>query len=416
VKDPLAESTLRARRIALVTLLILAGIVVWAVLQPAVVGTVAILFSIILMIMLHEFGHFVMAKRGGMKVTEFFIGFGPRLWSFRRGETEYGVKAFFLLGGYVRIIGMHNLEEVAPEDEPRAYRSRPFRDRLGVAVAGSAMHFLIALVLIFVLLAAYGDPRTAEALPIVGSVLDGSPAQAAGLQEGDRIVAVDGTPIEVWQDVPDLVEPRFGDDIVVTVDRDGEQLDLAITPEAVERDGETVGRVGVANSGDITPYERVSLPSAFTDSFVLFSNGARNSVDGLGTVFSPSGLSRYWEALTNEGQDETGEQVNERFVSPVEFPRLAGFAVEEGGAAVLQLLIAINIFIGIFNLIPLLPFDGGHVSIAVYEKVASTIRRRPVHADVAKLLPVTSAVILVLGFILITSIYLGIVSPLQNPF
>ena len=109
------------------------------------------------MIMLHELGHFVMAKRAGMKVTEFFLGFGPRLWSIRRGETEYGVKAI-PAGGYVRIIGMSNIEEVDPADEERTYRSKPYRHRLGVAVAGSTMHFIIAAVLLFLLYAAVGEP------------------------------------------------------------------------------------------------------------------------------------------------------------------------------------------------------------------------------------------------------------------
>ena len=116
---------------------------------------IAVILAFFVMIMLHEFGHFVMAKRAGMKVTEFFVGFGPRLWSVRKGETEYGFKAF-PLGGYCRIIGMTNLEEVDPEDEPRAYRSKRFLPKLGVALAGSTMHFLIALVLIFVVLVGVG--------------------------------------------------------------------------------------------------------------------------------------------------------------------------------------------------------------------------------------------------------------------
>ena len=111
------------------------------------------------MIMLHEFGHFVAAKRSGMKVTEFFVGFGPRLWSVTRGETEYGVKAI-PLGGYCRIIGMTNLEEVEPEDEPRAYRNKRTGPKVLVAAAGPAVHFLIALVLMFAVLFFAGDYRS----------------------------------------------------------------------------------------------------------------------------------------------------------------------------------------------------------------------------------------------------------------
>ncbi len=123
-------------------------------------GTIGVLAAIIAMIMLHELGHFVMAKRAGMKVTEFFLGFGPRLWSIRRGETEYGVKAI-PAGGYVRIIGMSNVDEVDPADEERTYRSKPYRHRLGVAVAGSTMHFIIAAVPAVPALAAAGLPTAA---------------------------------------------------------------------------------------------------------------------------------------------------------------------------------------------------------------------------------------------------------------
>src|SRR5207253_5246298 len=107
-----------------------------------------VIVALFVMIMLHELGHFLAANRSGMKVTEFFIGFGPRIWSIKRGETEYGVKAV-LLGGYCRIIGMTNLEDVAPEDEPRAYRSKGYFARVLVAAAGPAVHFVIALVLMF---------------------------------------------------------------------------------------------------------------------------------------------------------------------------------------------------------------------------------------------------------------------------
>ncbi|HYT38415.1 MAG TPA: site-2 protease family protein, partial [Acidimicrobiia bacterium] len=121
------------RQAAVTALLLLVGIVVLAVARPRLAGTIGVLAAIIAMIMLHELGHFVMAKRAGMKVTEFFLGFGPRLWSIRRGETEYGVKAI-PAGGYVRIIGMSNLDVVDPADEERTYRAKPYRHRLGVAV------------------------------------------------------------------------------------------------------------------------------------------------------------------------------------------------------------------------------------------------------------------------------------------
>ena len=132
MRDPLEAVEIDNRRAITYVVLALAAAVVLAVAKPNLFGTIAVILSFFVMIMLHEFGHFVMAKRAGMKVTEFFVGFGPRVWSVQKGETEYGLKAF-PLGGYCRIIGMTNLEEVDPEDEPRAYRSKPFLPKLGVA-------------------------------------------------------------------------------------------------------------------------------------------------------------------------------------------------------------------------------------------------------------------------------------------
>src|SRR5436305_7570047 len=126
----------------------------------------AVIFAIIAIVMLHELGHFVTAKWAGMKVTEYFFGFGPRLWSIKKGETEYGIKAV-PLGGYVRIIGMSNLEQVDPEDEPRTYRQKSYPRRLSVAVAGSFMHFLLAFLLLVVIWTAVGIPKPTTTIGLI---------------------------------------------------------------------------------------------------------------------------------------------------------------------------------------------------------------------------------------------------------
>src|SRR5688500_16533769 len=156
-------------------------------------AVILIIVALIVMIFLHELGHYVTAKAAGMKVTEFFLGFGPKIWSFRRGETEYGVKAI-PAGAYVRIIGMSNLEEVDPADEDRTYRAKSYGRRLSVAVAGSTMHFVMAFVLIFVVFAGFGvqDDSTWR----IGTISKPSAAFDAGLQPDDRIVAVDGESFE----------------------------------------------------------------------------------------------------------------------------------------------------------------------------------------------------------------------------
>ena len=182
--------------------------------------TVLLVLALIGCIVAHEFGHFITAKAAGIKVTEFFVGFGPRLWSVRRGETEYGVKAV-PLGGYCRILGMNNLEEVDPADEPRTYRQAPVGRRLSVALAGSAMHFLIAIVVLFAMFFWTGDngnylaspsalPASNPIVEIDGLSTGASPAQLAGFHLGDRIVAVDGRHFTNWAQLSGYIQAHPG--------------------------------------------------------------------------------------------------------------------------------------------------------------------------------------------------------------
>jgi membrane-associated protease RseP (regulator of RpoE activity) len=403
LRDPLGDTRADARRIVLTIALIVGGVAVFGLFKPRVLGTVAVLFSIPVVIIAHEFGHFIMAKRADMKVTEFFLGFGPRLWSVRRGETEYGVKAFFPLGGYVRIIGMTNVEEVDPADEPRTYRQKAYRHRLGVAVAGSAVHFLIAGSLLFIIYGFVGEP---SARPVVSQIVEDSPAARSDFRLGDRIVAVDGHPVKDWDEIPEYVRPRGEQRLVFTVERDGRRLDIPLVPqERKVEGGRTVGFVGLGPQ----EYLRTrSLPEALGGAAIDTPRAAKEAVVALGSMFSPSGVRNYGEVLT--GQE--GSDPNHRFVSPVGVARLAGEAVNIGLRAVLILIFVINVFVGVFNMVPLLPLDGGHVAIATYEKIASMITRRRVQVDVARLLPITAAVVAVLVVIGISALYLDIVRPL----
>src|ERR671911_150954 len=195
---------------------------------------VLVVFGIVVMIFLHELGHFLTAKWSGMKVTEFFIGFGPRIWSFQRGETEYGFKVI-PGGAYVRIIGMNNLDEVDPADEPRTYRQQSFPKRLLVVSAGSIMHMLQAFVLLVLLLGVVGVPGgslTDDAARArnweVGSVVQGSAADDAGLREGDRIVSFNGHDVATWADVTDDIRAsEVGDQVTLGIERDGRPTTLS---------------------------------------------------------------------------------------------------------------------------------------------------------------------------------------------
>src|SRR5581483_4419443 len=245
------------RRAATTALLLVIAMAVLAYFRPQLAGTIGVLAAIVLMIMLHELGHFVMAKRAGMKVTEYFLGFGPRLWSFRRGETEYGVKAI-PAGGYVRIIGMSNLDVVEPEDEERTYRSKPYHDRLGVAVAGSTMHFIIAYLLLLAVYALVGIPA---ARPIIQQIVPDSPAQHSEFRVGDRIVAINGIRMKGWEDIPTYVESHGESELVFTVIHKGssQPTDVALKPRAETVDGKQVPRVGI---GPEQYLQTKPLPSA----------------------------------------------------------------------------------------------------------------------------------------------------------
>src|SRR3546814_53039 len=198
------------------------------------------------MIFLHELGHYLTAKWGGMKVTEFFIGFGPRIWSFQRGDTEYGLKVI-PAGAYVKVIGMNNLDEVDPADESKTYRQASYPRRMAVAVAGSTMHFLQALVILFVLYAFVGVPGgslTEDKEWEVGEVVPGSAAADAGLQPGDRVLEVDGTRYETFTEFADDVASRPGEDVTLSVARDGEVLEVPAEIGVVPSD-RSRGQLGV---------------------------------------------------------------------------------------------------------------------------------------------------------------------------
>lgn len=386
------------------------------------------LFLILAMLFLHELGHFLTARSAGMKVTEFFLGFGPRLWSFRRGETLYGLKAI-PFGAYVRIIGMNNLEQVPPAEEHRTYRSKPYWRRMSVAVAGSTMHFLLALVLIFSFLVVGG--RT-ESVPspdwTVSQVVPGSPAHKAGLLPGDRIVSVNDSPVATMDDMV-AVLPGPGTPVGLGVQRGGDVLTRSLTLDTHPQDASR-GYVGIGSrSARLYQPVEVGYFEAVPETFEEFGFIVRESVFGIGRIFSPGGLSNFFQRVVDQpaspevssvgGQTgiETGAEDGDRVVSILGVLNLfSDFIADitENYGELLLLFAIVNIFIGVFNMIPLLPFDGGHVAIATYERLRSR-RGRRYTADVSKMVPVAYAVVLVLIFVGIGALYLDASDPVQLP-
>ncbi|MGH9165801.1 MAG: M50 family metallopeptidase [Acidimicrobiales bacterium] len=413
---------------ALVRLLVVVAGGVVAAYLTGVTQTVLVVVAIVVMIMLHELGHFATAKWSGMKVTEYFLGFGPKLWSVRRGETEYGVKAI-PAGGYVKIIGMSNLETVDPADEARTYRQQPFRNRLAVAVAGSTVHFILAFLLLWSIFAVVGLVDYDKPQLQIGSIsrlaTGPSPAQQAGLAVGDKLVAVDHAAVANWDAVTSYIRKRPGRTIVFTVQRGQRRLELPVVPADLAKvdPGPNVatgkpskaprGYVGI---GATYPVVKAGPIESLGKATTGLGRASVDTVKALGAIFSPSGASSYGRQLVGDRGDQAQPGGDDpRFLSPVGFVRVASQAADTGWREVLTLLFSINVFVGLFNMIPLLPLDGGHVAIATYERIRSR-RGHRYQADIAKVMPIYYAVFLLIVFIGVSSLYLDVVKPLSNPF
>jgi membrane-associated protease RseP (regulator of RpoE activity) len=262
--------------------LVIVGLLVWlGVTNP---WTLVFVIGLLISILLHEVGHFVTARRTGMKVTQFFMGFGPRLWSTQRGEVEYGARAL-PLGAFVRIIGMNMHDEVDAADEQRAYRNKSYPRQLLVITAGSLMHVVIALVLFMGIYTVSGRYQETGDVLIGVPPAAGSPAESAGLQEGDVIVSAGGLPVETRDELVSVITATDpGEVLEITYVRNGvettTQATLAPNPGNPE-----IGYLGVATSS--TDYVKQSIPQAVWHSFGDVITTAGNSIRGVVTALNP---------------------------------------------------------------------------------------------------------------------------------
>ena len=424
-----------------------AGLVGLAIFVIGVLGSIA----------LHEVGHLVPAKRFGVRVTQYMVGFGPTIWSRLRGETEYGVKAI-PFGGYIRMVGMFpphrnrqgelvlaasstgpfqsmiedarrtSVDEVRAGEEHRAFYQLPVRQKLVVMLGGPTMNLFLAGLLYTVALVVLGVPTltttVAQVAPCVpANVVDEctdsdpqSPAAAADVQAGDQIVAVDGVAYNDWLDVVDVVRAQPGDEVVLTVARGDRTLDLPVTVGSTEvPDPDNPTKVVTAGFIGLSPaveQQRSSI-SAVPERMWEFV-----SRSGQAILSIPSKMVGVWQAaFGDEERDPTG---------PVSVVGVGKFsvAVAEDQATVgwkvanwLTLLAALNMALFFFNLIPLLPLDGGHVAGALYEGGRRQIakargRPDPGPVDVARMLPVAYSVAFLLIGMSVLLIYADIVNPI----
>ena len=388
-------------------------------------GVALFVYALLVVIMIHELGHLTAAKVFDFKAPQYFLGFGPTLWSIKRGETEYGVKAI-PAGGFVKIVGMSPYEEVDPEDVPRSYPNKPAWQRAILLVAGSATHWVVGFLLLLIVAMGFGFP---EATNQIAHVVPKSElgietaALRAGLQEGDRIVAVGGQPVREWEDIVAYIEARGNEEGTFTIERDGETFEQDIligqivmkdgtpvdaAPPGQEarppREGESVsGFLGVAPDQQVArsgPIEGIKFAGATTWDFTV------RSLTSLPEVFAPVFNGELWRSLGEEGERDP-----EGAVGLVGAGRVAGAAVDAGMyAELLSFIAGLTIFIGLMNLLPLPPLDGGHLLVLGIEKVTG----KPV--DVKKLIPVAAVVIAFFLVLFAAVLYLDLARPIKIPF
>jgi membrane-associated protease RseP (regulator of RpoE activity) len=409
----------------------------------------------------------VPAKRFGVRVSHYMVGFGPTLWSRVRGETEYGLKAV-PLGGYVRLVGMYppgeavgnppartwlgrlardarqaSAEEILPGEDARAFYHLTTPKKLVVMLGGPVMNLLIAVVLMAVTLVGFGLPVLGTTLASVNQCIipadapadrtctssdEAAPGSAAGLQPGDTVVSYDGTPVSSWEELTPLIRASGDETVPVVVERDGEQLTLSVTPVVADRpvvddngevvvgsDGEPktqkVGFVGVAPQQELRRQSLLDVPGAVVDR-------TWQTVTVVATL--PARVVDLVQSEVN-GTPRDSSSV----VGVVGIGRFAGEIASTDDLdwqiktlALLDMLASLNIALFAFNLIPLPPLDGGHVAAALWEGGRRQIARlrgrpRPGPFDTAKLVPLAYSVFVLLGAVGLLLVYADIVNPVQ---
>ena len=392
----------------------------------SLLGILAFVVALLVSVMIHEAGHYLTAKKFGMKVTEFFLGFGQKIWSTQRGETEFGIKAI-PAGGYCRIVGMSPREELAPADAHRAFIKGTITQRLIVLGAGSFLHFVIGFVLLLTLFGAVGVtsvtnqvkevtqcvPQTAT--EVCSSTSTPSPAKNAGLIAGDKVVKIDGQSFDLWSDAVTVIRASAGKPLNLSIDRNGDQLQIQLTPATRMVDGQPIGVIGVINEVGTIRFNPIA---ATQRSFSFTGEILQNSVTALITLPTkiPDLLSQTFG---------TSERDPEGLVGVVGVARVSGEAAStdkltntEKIATFILIVASLNIFVGMFNLLPLLPLDGGHMAVAIADGIRNFIAKRrglpkPAPIDVERLTPITMVVFVLMAGLSIVLLAADIFNPIR---
>ncbi|MGV0813832.1 M50 family metallopeptidase [Mycolicibacterium boenickei] len=400
-----------------------------------VIGVALFALAILVSVALHECGHMWVARATGMKVRRYFVGFGPTLWSTKRpnklGETEYGIKAI-PLGGFCDIAGMTSVDEIAPEDRPYAMYKQKVWKRVAVLFAGPAMNFVIGLVLLYGIAITWGLPNiTQPTTAIVGETgcvaaqlsvdkMDDctgpGPAALAGIQAGDEIVKVGDTEVSDFSQMATAIRKLDGP-VPIELKRDGQTITTVVDVTQTQRftsadakEPATVGAIGVSavkveGPTQYNPLTAVPGTIAFTGDLAVELGKSLAKI--------PTKIGALVEAIGG------GERDKETPISVVGASIIGGETVEAGlWVAFWFFLAQLNFVLGAINLVPLLPFDGGHIAVATYEKLRNMIRAArgkvagaPV--NYLKLMPATYVVLLVVVSYMLLTVTADLVNPLS---
>ena len=398
-------------------------------------GILAFVVALLLSVMVHEFGHFITAKHYGMKVSEFFLGFGTKIWSTVRGETEFGIKAI-PAGGYCRIEGM-SPSEGNVGDERDFYRASGPK-KLVVLGAGSFLHFVLGFLLLVLLFLGIGTAQVTSTIeevskcipPVSGSQACANnslkaPAELAGLKAGDRIVSINGRRITNWSKDVEMIRNSAGKALLFGIDRgqkgtssEKPDFEVEIIPATRIVGGKEIGFIGIINTFATVRSDPVSaMKKSFTTTGSIISGSVKSLIS------LPSKIPELWsETVGGKPRDATG------LVGVVGVARLSGQAassskltMSERLATFIIIIAQLNIFVGIFNLLPILPLDGGHMAVAIADEVRAFLarlrgRKRPAAIDVAILTPITLVVFVLLAGLTLLLLVADIVNPVNFNF
>lgn len=388
------------------------------------IGVLAFVFALLFSIMVHEYGHYITAKRYGMRVTEFFLGFGKRIWSTQRGETEFGIKAI-PAGGYCKISGMSVRDEMPADIAHRAFYKARTREKLVVLGSGSVLHFILGFLFLFILFTGVG---VVKSLPIIQEVLPCvpaktkctssdpiSPAKQAGLLPGDEVVGINGVRNLEWSEISPVLRESAGKQISLVILRDGSEINIELVAATRTVDGEDRGFIGIVNKYGLVKENPISaIGSSAEATAQLF----------VGSIKALLGLPQQIPTLIR--QTFLGEERGtDGLVGIVGVARATGetasssnLTMGEKIATFLLIIASLNIFVGIFNLIPILPLDGGHIAVALFEGARRQIyrirgRTEPGKVDIEKLTPITVIVLVALIFLTALLLIADIFNPIN---